>query len=103
MLEDLHAQVRFVKQIQQVNTDGIEPLQSIRDETALAKKEATIGLDTMTAALAAEEVVGRYHKRIRRRRQQEAGEKAKEAEDWDVLGQAPKKVGRFFVVEGGDG
>lgn len=102
MLHDLHAQLHFVKQIQRVNTDGVEPLQALRDESGFAQSDGKvrgeIGLEEMRDALAAEEVVGRHHKRIRRRKKL-VDEEAKKAEDWDVLGQAGKKVGRYFVVE----
>lgn len=53
----------------------------------------------MEDALSKEEVKGRYYKRIRRR--QEDAEEGESARNWDVLGAAKKKVGRFFVVEGG--
>lgn len=102
MLRDLHAQLHFVKQIQRVNTEGVEPLQALRGENKSiqsdGKVQGEIGLDEMRNALAAEEVVGKHHKRIRRRKNL-IDEEAKKAEDWDVLGQAGKKVGRYFVVE----
>lgn len=99
MLRDLKAQLHFVKAIQAVDTTGVEPLQAIRDETVQARKENEITLESMKEALGNEEVVGRHHRRIRRR----AGDvtDAKEVENWDVLGQARKKVGRYFIVESG--
>lgn len=99
MLRDLKSQLYFVKEIQKVDTTGIAPLCSIRDETAAAKKEIEISMDTLKEAFAREEVVGKHHKRIRRRKDLQLD--ARGAEDWDVLGQASKKVGKFFVVEGG--
>lgn len=80
----------------------------MRDESSAAREEETVGLEAMREALGREEVVGRMHRRIRRRRRGEVEgdtveKRAREAEGWDVLGQAPKRVGRFFVVEGGDG
>ena len=46
-----------------------------------------------------EEVKGRYYRRIRRDQDRvEGGESAK---TWDVLRAARKKVGRYFVVDGG--
>src|SRR3954454_3409908 len=33
MLKTLHSQLHFVRDIQSVDTEGVEPLQSIRDET----------------------------------------------------------------------
>jgi len=99
MLRDLRSQLHFVKAIQQVDTTGAEPLRTIRDETIEAEKENEITLDSMKEALADEEVVGKHHKRIRRRHV--VNEEMSKAENWDVLGQAPKKVGRYFVVESG--
>lgn len=98
MLRDLKSQLHFVKEIQKVDVTGIEPLQSIKDETAAAEKESEINMETLQDALKQEEVVGRYHKRIRRK--QGPTYAGKGVEDWDVLGQAPKKVGRYFVVQG---
>lgn len=100
MLRELRAQLHFVKEVQKVDTTGVEPLRSIRDETQAAEKEEEIGLEEMRDALGKEVAVGRYHRRIRRRTPSLVEEKSREAEDWDALGQAPKRVGRFFVVEG---
>jgi aspartyl/glutamyl-tRNA(Asn/Gln) amidotransferase C subunit len=99
MLRDLKAQLHFVKAIQAVDTTGVEPMQAIRDQTARAKEENVITLESMREALANEEVVGRHHRRIRRRQGDVSDAKA--VEDWDVLGQAKKRVGRYFVVESG--
>jgi len=99
MLRDLRSQLHFVKAIQQVDTTGVEPLRIIRDETVEAEKENEITLGSMKEALGNEEVVGKHHKRIRRRHV--VNEETSKSEDWDVLGQAPKKVGRYFVVESG--
>ena len=68
MLSTLSSQLHFVKDIQKVDTTGIEPLRSLRDETAEGEKEAELGMEDLNVALAKEEVRGRYHKRIRRRR-----------------------------------
>lgn len=99
MMRDLRSQLHFVKAIQQVDTTGVEPLRTIRDERSEAEKENEVTLESMRAALANEEVVGKFHMRIRRRHI--ANEETTKAEEWDVLGQAPKKVGRYFVVESG--
>ncbi|KAK3304508.1 uncharacterized protein B0T15DRAFT_494964 [Chaetomium strumarium] len=106
MLATLHAQLHFVRDIQRVNTDGVEPLSSIRDETAEGMRAATITVDTLKSALAEEEVYGRCRRPRRRRRR---GDQKKEVvdgagvEDWDVLGCASEKVGRYFVVRSGSG
>lgn len=96
MLETLSAQLHFVGEIQQVDTEGVLPLRAIRDETATAEKEQEITLNTLKDALAQEDVVGKHHKRIRRRTDYV---EAQDAENWDVLGSAKRKSGKYFVVE----
>ena len=98
MLSTLSSQLHFVKQIQKVDTTGVEPLRSLRDETAQGDKEAELGMEALADALAQEKVRGKYHKRIRRQRDEAA---KKQEEEWDVFGTAERKVGRFFVVESG--
>jgi len=98
MLTTLSSQLHFVKDIQKVDTTGLEPLKSLRDETAQGEKEAEVGLEALADALAGEEIRGKHHKRIRRRRDRQVARKEPE---WNVLGSAAKKVGRYFVVEGG--
>jgi hypothetical protein len=61
--------------------------------------EAAITPETLRAALAEEEVVGRCA-RPRRRRDKVGGVKGA-GEEWDVLGQAGERVGRYFVVRSG--
>ncbi|SMQ46636.1 unnamed protein product [Zymoseptoria tritici ST99CH_3D7] len=95
MLQTLTSQLHFVKQIQSVDTTNVEPLRSLRDETEEGEKEAELGLEALKGALAKEEVRGKFHKRIRRKRE------VQDAEKWDVLGHAERKTGRYFVVEGG--
>lgn len=107
MLATLATQLRFVRDVQSVDTAGVEPLQAIRDETAAGIQERTIGLDSLKDALAEEVVVGR-NRRPRRPRsgvttstvRQEGGDKKhpNSVEDWDVLSMAEGKVGRYFVV-----
>src|SRR5579871_3348118 len=46
MLNTLAAQLNFVRQIQAVDTRGVEPLRAIRDETAEADADREIGLET---------------------------------------------------------
>ncbi|KAL3421903.1 duf726 domain protein [Phlyctema vagabunda] len=100
MLKTLHSQLHFVRDIQSVDTEGIEPLQSIRDETEEGIKEITIGLDTpeIKEALAKEDYKGR-NKRPRRRRDEKVDTKG--VEDWDALSTAEKTEGRYFVVSSG--
>lgn len=82
-----------------MDTEGVEPLQSIRDETEEGIRDATIGLEDLKGALKEEEFVGR-NRRPRRKRGEVIREK--EVEGWDVLGTAAETVqvggGRFFVV-----
>lgn len=99
MLDSLHSHLHFVTHIRSVDTTGITPLQSLRDETSTGLKDQEIGLEELKDALSKEEVKGRYYKRIRRT--QEDAEEGESAQNWDVLGQARKKVGRYFVVDGG--
>lgn len=99
LLSTLASQLHFVREIQNVDTTGVEPLQSLRDETASGRKEATINLEQLKEAFAKEDFKGDYYKRIRRR--QHDNESQNDTEKWDVLGHAQKKVGRYFVVEGG--
>ncbi|KAH6622890.1 hypothetical protein F5144DRAFT_344084 [Chaetomium tenue] len=106
MLTTLHAQLHFVRDIQRVPTANIPPLSAIRDETAAGQREAKIGLETagVAAALRAEEVRGRC-RRPRRRRGEQGGDGGgiEGVEDWDVLGGAGERVGRYFVVRSGKG
>ncbi|KAF1929185.1 uncharacterized protein M421DRAFT_60812 [Didymella exigua CBS 183.55] len=96
MLDTLAAQLHFVGEIQRVDTTGVRPLRAIRDETKRAEEEQTIGLGTLKEALAREKTVGEWHRRIQR---DATPVDAKDAEDWDVLGSAEKKAGKYFVVE----
>jgi hypothetical protein len=99
MLATLESQLHFVREIQAVNTTGIEPLQSIRDETEEGMQELTIGLDDLKDALAEETIVGRNRRPRRRRVEEVEGMKQNEHEKWDVLGLAERKIGRYFVVD----
>ncbi|KAL1589415.1 hypothetical protein WHR41_01903 [Cladosporium halotolerans] len=100
MLQTLSSQLHFVKEIQKADTAGVKPLQSLRDETAEGERAAELGLEALREALEAEEVRGKFHRRIRRKREESSG---KEGAEWNVLGTAGRKTGRFFVVDGGKG
>ncbi|EMC95463.1 hypothetical protein BAUCODRAFT_44705, partial [Baudoinia panamericana UAMH 10762] len=97
MLSTLSSQLHFVKEIQKVETTGIEPLHGLRDETIHGERESELGLAALQSALEQEEVKGR-HRRVRRKpsTHAEGGD-----QQWDPLSTASKTVGRFFVVEGG--
>ncbi|KAK4248670.1 hypothetical protein C7999DRAFT_30907 [Corynascus novoguineensis] len=118
MLADLDAQLHFVRDIQRVDTEGVDPLPSIRDETAAGLREAAVTVETLRRALAEEEVVGRCRRPRRRRGSTSGGSSATRThtgkgagqlkpiegvEDWDVLGTAAETVGRYFVVRSGTG
>lgn len=82
-----------------MDTDGVEPLQSIRDETEDGIKEVTIGMSDLKEAFQSEEIKGRNR---RPRRKRDGPVDTKGVEDWDVLGTASKKVetplGNYFIV-----
>ncbi|KAI9791875.1 MAG: hypothetical protein M1816_003420 [Peltula sp. TS41687] len=98
MLQTLSSQLHFVKKIQSVDTTDVEPLRSIRDETQEAIRENTLTVEKLRHAFDKEEVKG-WTRRIERKKSLVSDPETKRAEDWDVLGQAKRKVGRFFVVE----
>ena len=87
-----------------MDTEGIEPLQSIRDETEEGIRDATIGMEDLRDAFREEEIRGR-NRRPRRKRIPVV--ETREVEGWDVLGTAGEIVsvggGRFFVVRSGKG
>jgi hypothetical protein len=96
MLDTLAAQLHFVGKIQEVDTTGVEPLRAIRDETTAAEEEQTITVATLKDAFEKEKIIGTHHKRIQR---ETIPVDAKDAEDWDVLGSAERKAGKYFTVE----
>ena len=101
MLETLESQIHFVKEIQRVDASGVEPLQSIRDESPEAVKENTVGLDRLKEAMSKERVVGR-RRRIQRVQTEKNDRPDGDAWDGNALGYAPKTKGRFFVVDSGN-
>ncbi|KAI1210326.1 uncharacterized protein F4807DRAFT_459702 [Annulohypoxylon truncatum] len=109
MLSTLESQLQFVRAIREVDTTGVEPLRSIRDETAQGMREQTIGLDQLQEALAKEDIVGHARRPRRRRAGKTAGKREQKieentdssVEDWDVLGGASETAGRYFVVRTG--
>ena len=98
ILKTLESQIHFVKEIQKVDTTGVEPLRAIRDETAEGIEEQTIKLADLQEHLDAEEVVGR-NGRIKRRPKRDP--EARQAEDWDPFAMSEgqeKRKGRYFFV-----
>ena len=106
MIGDLESQLRFVRAIQEVDTEGVEPLKAIRDETREAEREGEIGVEELRKDFEREEVVGR-RRRIRNKTEnkvmtqnaEEEGDAQSGTEGWNLLRQAPKRMGRFVVVE----
>jgi Asp-tRNA(Asn)/Glu-tRNA(Gln) amidotransferase C subunit len=99
MIKTLQSQLHFVRDIQSVETAGVEPLRSIRDETQRALDEATIGLDDLEEALAKEVKVGHNQrpKRLKEVQVDTAG-----VEDWEPLRTASRTAGgQYFVVKSG--
>ena len=99
----LEAQLDFVKAVQSVDTTDVEPLVAIRDETAAAREEAEITVDSLQAVFDREEQVGRYKRIVTKSdsKQNEGAENgASPAEklDWDPLSQAASKIGRYIKV-----
>lgn len=99
MIKTLASQLHFVKAIQSVDTSGVRPLQVVRDETAEAEKENEITMESLRDVFAKEETVPGKTRRIRRRTDMPIDTEG--VEDWDALAQAPKKIGRYFVVDTG--
>jgi Asp-tRNA(Asn)/Glu-tRNA(Gln) amidotransferase C subunit len=93
MIRTLEAQLHFVRAIQSVDTTGVEPLASIRDETSASDSENEITADSLKDEFAKEKQVG-FARRIVR----EHEEDPKDAEHFDPLAQAPRKLGRYIVV-----
>jgi hypothetical protein len=103
MRATLSSQLHFVREIQKVDTDGVEPLKSLRDETRQGETEAELGLEALKEALGQAQVrgIGRLRRVRRTRGGQMEGKGAEGEKKWDVLGTAGRKVGRSFVVERG--
>ena len=102
MLQSLHSQLHFVGDIQSVDTEGVEPLVRIAEETEAGRIEATIGLEDLREVLDKEVVTGRN----KRRRRVRDGKSVGKGEDWDVFMTASESVevpgsGRYFVVRSG--
>ena len=104
MISDLQSQLQFVRAIQEVNTEGVEPLVALRDETEEGEKERTIGLAEMRGELGKEEVVGMRGRIVRRKGEEVKvkgeGEGGKDkGGDLNLLAQAPRRLGPYVVVD----
>ncbi|KAG6360165.1 hypothetical protein INS49_011221 [Diaporthe citri] len=101
MLGTLRAQLHFVRDAQSVDTRGVEPLRSIRDETATGVAESTVTLDTLREALSRETAVGF---RRRPRRVKDAQERVQSEEERLVeAATVERRDKRYFVVASGKG
>lgn len=94
MLSTLSSQLHFVRDIQKVETNGVAPLQAIRDETSKGAREQTIGIEQLRETLDNEDVIG-HARRPRRRRTSLVNP---EVESWQVLANASETSGPYFVV-----
>lgn len=100
MMTDLKLQLQFVQAVQKVDTEGIEPLQSIRDETRRGERESMITVESLKAEFDKEVIVGKRGRIVRTKVIPQVNEERRGGlQDWDVLAQASKKLGRYFVVE----
>lgn len=100
MLKTLESQIHFVKEVQKVNTTGVEPLVAIRDETAEALTEQTVTLDTLKPFLDQEEKVGN-NGTLRRHKPTDMIIHS----GWDPFelgeGKDTRKKGKYFFVKKG--
>ena len=94
MIKDLESQLQFVRAIQEVDTEGVEPMVSIRDEKAEGEKDDEVTLETLKADFAKETVSG-----IRGRITKCGKVEVEDDEDWDALASAPKTVGRYIALD----
>jgi len=99
MLQTLNSQLHFVREIQKLKTHSVDPLKCIRDESAEANLEREIGYEELKGALE-NGGIGRKHSAASRK-STDTLEAPKELDDWDVLKQAERKAGRYFIVETG--
>lgn len=96
LVRALNDHLGFVKEIQTVDTTGVEPLCAIQDGTPEAVQDRMFTLDSMKEAMDREEVHG-PHRRIEKKPRDISTEP--DPERWSVLGSAERKVGRYFVVD----
>lgn len=98
MLNTLESQIHFVKEVQKIDTSGVEPLVAIRDETAEAIGEQTITLETLQPYLDKEKKIG-GNGTIRRQKPtdmiRDSGWHPFEMGD----GKDTRKKGKFFFVK----
>ena len=90
-----------MRAVQAVDTSGVEPLRALRDETSEAEREVERDITTRCEeAMEKEEVLGKFYKRVRRKRDLEAVDGERDVvQDWNPVENAERRVGKFFVVE----
>lgn len=97
MLKTLESQIHFVKEIQKIDTTGVEPLVAIRDETTESIREQTVTLETLQPYLDKEKKVG-GNGTIRR---QKPTEMIRDS-GWNPFemgkGKETRKKGKYFFV-----
>lgn len=101
MLGTLQAQLHFVRDIQSVDTRGVEPLRSIRDETSAGVAESTVTLDVLRDALSRETVVG-YRRRPRRVKNIKPSRESEEERLVEVATMG-RRDNKYFVVASSKG
>ncbi|KAI9768592.1 MAG: hypothetical protein M1840_004789 [Geoglossum simile] len=99
MLNTLNSQLHFVREIQKLKTHSVAPLKSIRDESAEADLEREIGYEELKGALKGGHPSRKYS--AASRNGIGTPEAPKELEEWDVLKQAERRAGQYFIVETG--
>ncbi|KAF2090353.1 hypothetical protein K490DRAFT_18989, partial [Saccharata proteae CBS 121410] len=95
-LKTLSSQLHFVQAIREVDAEGVTPLAAVRDETSTATQNLAISVESLQEAFAQEELVGNHFRRVKRKL---STVDTNGAEDWDVLGNAERKFGNYFIVD----
>lgn len=96
MIKDLGSQLQFVHAVQNIDTKDVEPSQSIRDETKQAREANTIGVANVQKYLDNEIISG---KRGRIRKTKANNPRRHTPDGQDLLLQAPKKIGKYVIVD----
>lgn len=99
MLATLQAQLHFVRDVRSVDTAGVEPLRSIRDETSAGVAESAVTLDTLREALLRETAMG-HRRRPRRVRGPGDGERCPEEKLVEAATEGRREK-RYFIVASG--
>lgn len=96
--EDLKSQLAFVRMVQFVDTEGIEPLVCMRDETTEGLRDSTITLDDLKTVLSKEYRVGKCQ---RPRRQ--LTQNLQEDTNWNVFANSENVIEmngeKYFIVK----